>query len=109
MLDNSQGYEFKVIIDDLRDKAKDQLRDCRNNKYSLYDYIKKFDEVNIVRNIYNDPLKKDYSRLAQLAEYDIEDEKDFLFELWKRYFEVLFKRMRQQRQQILQKEGCSNE
>ena len=58
MLDNSQGYEFKVIIDDLRGQSKGSTRDCRNNKYSLYDYIKKFDEVNIVRNIYNDPLKK---------------------------------------------------
>ena len=71
--------------------------------------ILKFDEMRVIRNIYNDHLKKDYSRLAQLADYDIEDEKDFLFELWKRYFEVFFKRMRQKRQQILRKEACSNE
>lgn len=96
ILSNSQEYDFKVIIDDLRDKAKTQIKECRDKKYTLYEYIKEFDEKEVVNSIYN--RNSDYLKLAKLVKYDLEKDKNFLSELRRIYFAVLFKRMRQKRQ-----------
>ncbi len=96
ILSNLQEYDFKVIIDDLRDKAKTQIKGCRNKKYTLYEYIKEFDEKEVVNSIYN--RNSDYLKLAKLVKYNLEKDKKFLSELWRIYFAVLFKRMRQKQQ-----------
>ena len=93
-----------MIIDDLRDKAKTQIKGCRNKKYTLYEYIKEFDEKEVVNSIYN--RNSDYLKLAKLVKYNFEKDKNFLSELWRIYFAVLFKRMRQ-KQQFLGKEELS--
>ncbi|NLU11098.1 MAG: hypothetical protein GXW90_09250 [Tepidanaerobacter acetatoxydans] len=97
--------EFKKSIDELRNNAKSQLEDCRNKtkRCNLYEYIKNFDTTKTIESIYNDITKADYLKLTKISEYNVKDEKELLLELWKIYFGVFFRRMRQM-QKVAKKE-----
>ena len=100
LFDTKGSYELKDIIEKLRDKAKEQLKNCKkkSSNISLYAYIIEFEPLKISKSIYSDSSKQHYDKLAQLAEYNIENDADFLIELWYLYFDVLFKSMRQRQQ-----------
>lgn len=108
MLVNSPDYQFKRTIDELRDKAETQLKECKyDRKSSLYHYIKSFDVIKIIEGIYN--RNNSYSKLAKFIDYDIKNEKEILLKLWKQYFTVLFKLMRKKQQSSTKKEALNNE
>lgn len=103
MLTNSQGYDFNIIIDDLRDNAKNQLRCCSTKhrrlygrQYILFDYLKEFDVIDVVNSIYNYYSK--YLTLANLIGYNLKSDSNLLLELWRIYFTVFFRQMRKERQ-----------
>ncbi|HBK69804.1 MAG TPA: hypothetical protein DDZ91_14275, partial [Firmicutes bacterium] len=101
MLINSQDcQQFKVMLDELRNKAKEHLNNCRRKggtlNSTLYEHIKNFNEKDAVESICR--RNDSYERLAKIANFQVEQEKDFLLELWKMYFETLLKQLRKKEQ-----------
>lgn len=89
--------EFKEAVDELKSKAKNQLEDCKNKskRCNLYECIKKFKTTEIIDSIYKDASKEDYLKLAKISDYNAEEENELLLQLWRIYFSVLFRHMRQ--------------
>lgn len=97
MLFNSQDcQQFKVMLDELRNKAREQLNDCSRKggtlNYILYEHIKNFNVKDAVESICR--RNASYEKLAKIANFKVEQEKEFLLELWKMYFDTLFKQLR---------------
>ncbi len=105
------GYkEFSNKIAQLKDTAKNQLRNCRyyehnQAKESLLDYLKKYDEKKLFDLLNN---LGEYEKLARLVEYDLKSQEDLLPLLWNTYLQTLLKELWWKNKQLQQKEASSS-